>query len=249
LGRDVLNEAAEVLDVGEGPVEHFWKNAEFLSHVDVLQAAVFIRFLRLRKVGDAADLLLDKGERDDKGRSEPKFHLIGGTSYELELFSYQPHGVSAPVPFRITVGDEVAARVVGESGFRVSSNYDRPRILLQTGRPTSGQVLTTPLVIQPERAVGPEIKLLLEISPAGRDRVAGIAAPLLALAPIAAAAVVSGAALKSVLAAIGVILAVVLQYFGIPVSALLSPTSGAFARASTPTPPSASNLPGGPGHD
>src|SRR5262249_13811297 len=144
-------------------------NAEFLSRCEQFEAAAFVRFLRI-KAADSEESL----EPTVTGDEALRYELVGGSRYDLELFSYQPFGVDVPLQISAQVGDNVAVQIVGEPGFAIASNYDRPKVLLQAGRPTSGQKLLTPLVLYSDQSLAPRIDVTLEVRPSGRDKTLGL---------------------------------------------------------------------------
>jgi len=231
LGPDVLSKASHLLESSAHTAEHFARNANFLARTDAFESALFIRVLRLVDSETGAGLPLT-GSHD----GAPAFELVGGNSYTLEFFAYQPQPPKVPISIAASVGDSLAVQIVGEQGFDVASEYDRPRLAIQAGRPGGGQVLSTVLAVTPPSGVmGPKFSLHFDVLPSTRDKALNLGAPFVALGPIAAAAVVPDPLWSILLALLGVGLAIVLQWFGVSTTGLISPTASAL-RPSTEFP-------------
>lgn len=228
LAEDFLPDAGGLFATGRD-VDHFRRNAEFLARTESFADALFLKFLRVKETG--SDKSIDYAAGED-GR--PRFRLKGGTAHVIQFFSYQPRGLDSVISFTATVGDDAAVRIVGTGRVELASKFDRPELVLQTGRPSGGQTLVTTLAIDPPDGVmGPHVNLLLEVSPAGRDRLLNLLGPLAVLLPIAAATFVADTVPKLALVAIGIVFAVVLQWFGVTTAPLISPTTA----AARPAPP------------
>ena len=241
IAADLFDVEHRAVDRGLGAVEHFRRNAEFLIRTPSFESATFVRVLRVVAVDGRAEVAPDAA-RDGR----PRYRLEGGKLYDVELFSYQPHGVRHAIDFGVSVGDDNTLRVVGHMGFAVASPYDRPRITVQAGRPALGQKLVAPLAIRPPAGVmGPSVSMMFDVRPATKDKALNLIAPLAVLVPLAAATIVTDTTAKVLLAGIGVILALALQWFGVSVAALITPTTAAIrpapeagASPAAPPPPS-----------
>jgi hypothetical protein len=226
LAQDILTDACkEVLDTaGVGDphqldIELFRRNAVYLQRTESFQHARFLRFLRLTARGDST-LTQDRLTGDT-----PHLNLLRGRTYDIELFSYQPRGVTSPEAFEVSTDDSFV-QVIGQGRFEVASRYDRISVALRAQIPRNASPVQTLVLIEPGPLVhGPTIELPIEIRERTGARMASTGAAVLSLGLLVAASIVSTGWVKPILLIAGLLLAFALQWHERPIASLVGPAA------------------------
>lgn len=179
LGPDIFSDANSPLDRAADQVTLFDRLTRYLQPTDSFREARFVRFLGLAARGKDAPVTPD---------ADGVFHLVGGTTYNLELFHHQPVEVTREDRFRISVDDAII-RVIGRPEFEIGSRYDRISIPLHAVQSDKYEARETVLVIDPAETVrGPQLRLRLRVDPPSKKLVAGTIGSTLALAVLGSVA-------------------------------------------------------------
>ena len=234
LSEDVLQGAcSELIDVGPAgdpqhrDIECFRQSAEFLQRTESFRSTRFIRFLGLTKQGAA-----DSSAQSKLAGDPPCLHATAGRTYEIEIFSFQPLGLTKPEPFVVSA-DGVAIQVIGRAGFDVASHYDRIKVAIRPQLPANAKSIDTLIVIEPAPQVdGPRIELPIKVRDRRWVRPATFIASAVSLGLIVSASVVSHAHLKVAFLGAGLLVALLLQWFGRPsIASLVGPAATAYPTA------------------
>ncbi len=229
LGNDVLEEAqAEVVDTapagdaGQRDIELFRRNAEYLQRTQSFNKTRFIRFLRLAESGKN-----DASAQTRLSGDPPCLEVTAGRTYEIEIFSFQPHGVDTPEPFVVSA-DGVAIQLIGQAGFEVASHYDRIKLAIRPQLPANARSVQALVLIEPGAQVrGPRIELPFKVRDRRGIRPVTVAGSVVSLGLIVSVSLASSAALKVGLLTGGLLIAYALQWFGRPIASLVGPAAAA----------------------
>lgn len=179
LGQNIFSDANSPLDDSVDQITVFDRLTRYLQPTDSFRDARFYRFLRLAPRGKRDSIIPD---------TDGVFHLVGGTTYSLELFHHQPIDVTREDAFVISVDDAII-RVIGRPGFEIGSRYDRIAIPFHAVQSDRYEARETVLVIDPaENVRGPQLRLQLRVDPPAGKLVAGTILSTAALAVLGSVA-------------------------------------------------------------
>lgn len=228
---NLLSSLQSVISTDLDPPSALQRNARYLSRVEALSSASFVRLLQIRDVSSGSPVTL-KDEMDPSRR--PVYELDAGSAYELEFFNYHPQPVTRPSRFTITPSSD-AVRAVGWSGFEVASRYDRPSVTLRTSKPLGGSTVEAVLAIRPDEDLG---GASLDVPLAVRTRRRRLAAEVVASSAVLillGVAAASQGETRWIFGAVAVLLGAVMQVIGWVVPGISVAVQSAFK--GSPSPP------------
>lgn len=235
-----LSRLKTVMAMDLDPAIALQRNARYLSGVEALSSASFVRLLQIRDVSSGSVVAL-KHEMNVAKR--PVYVLDGGSTYELEFFNYHPQPVTRTSRFTITPSND-AVTAVGWSGFEVASRYDRPTVMFRTAKPVGGGQVEAVLAIRPDAEMGgASLDVPLAVRTRGPRLAAEVAASSAVLLLLGVAAMSQGDG-RWIFGSAALVLGAVMQVIGWVVPGISGAVQSAFKGS---PPPAGSQQPAG-GH-